>query len=586
MTAIPGLLALFVASFPAPRQDEIVLASYDLRSVLPRWDASTTWSHALVVPPAVIPFRTEIPSADDLEHAELAGYELLDLLTQVLGDELRREGRELLLEGTRLSVLAPGAVQEQVRSVLATLEQALAGTCTLQVDVLSFLEGDAQEAAPASVVEAEEASRLVTTLLARGAQHRQFQVQLAAGRTASLDARRHVPFVFDYDVEIAQESLIFAPIVLETWEGTRLLLRGVPAEGGMALSLLLMRSDLLGELRERPLGLRGMLSHEGAAKADIVDGPEALHLPDVLMRGLAFDTTLPQGKALVLTLESELPGASSHELVLLRQLGSAPPAYVAQVLPGTSKSLIAMNAELFRRPRFHADPTPWEGGETTTSLNPWVVATLEAEPSSFLLDWLKARFSVWRRLGPWVLIVTDPAWDRDAARELERLMKARRGDGRVLGVGVDLYVQGRENDRPVRMRIPMLEGTEAGFVLARASTAVTGFSVEVAQEAAVSDPVVSPVFGGLALALSVGTRSGPTLPLETTGMAQFLDQAPASFDLRYLLMGAIDRPEPRVLRFDERLNVPQGEGQTARASIGSRSDRADQPGLLVEISVR
>src|SRR5439155_26105293 len=104
---------------------------------------------------------------------------------------------------------------------------------------------------------------------------------------------------------------------------------------------------------------------------------------------------------------------------------------------------------------------------------------------------------------PWVVIVTDPAWDHDAAAQLDRLVKAQRADAGPLGVGLDLHAQGREAQFPVRVRLPLLEGSSAGLVVARGTTAVTGYRVEVAQGAAVPDPYVGTVFEGLAMAFSV-----------------------------------------------------------------------------------
>src|SRR5262249_52322843 len=144
--------------------------------------------------------------------------------------------------------------------------------------------------------------------------------------------------------------------------------------------------------------------------------------------------------------------------------------------------------------------------------------------------------------------------------------------------GIDLHAQGREAAFPVRVRVPLLEGSSAGVVVARGTTAVTGYNVEVAQGAAVPDPYVSPVFEGLALAFSLENTT-----LEASGLAQLFDAQIAAIDPGYGVLGPIERPEPRVLRFDERVMLP--EGQPGRARIGAASDRPDQPGLTLELSI-
>jgi hypothetical protein len=207
-----------------------------------------------------------------------------------------------------------------------------------------------------------------------------------------------------------------------------------------------------------------------------------------------------------------------------------------------------------------------------------MTATLDGELSSFLVEWLKARFSVWRRFGPWILIVTDPAWDRDAAAQLDRLVKSVRADTRLLTVSIDLHAAGREGAFPARLRVPVLDGSSATFVLGRGRTGVVGYEVEVAQGAAVPDPVVGVLFDGFALALDI---DGTTC--DVRGIAQLFDRAVATLDCGYDVLGPLERPEPRVLRFDERLRL--SEGPQARARIGSASERPDPAGLSLEISV-
>lgn len=586
------LLALFLAhsqlaarAGDPPQPEDSVLATYDLRAVLPRWDASAGWSQTLLVPPAASP-RQELPSIDGThEYGDLAAFELLDLLTQILGDELRREDRELLVEGSVLTVLAPPNLQEEVRSILEGLEMALAGTIPLRVDVLTLPEGG--EPVRAGAMPEEEAAKLVAALVGRGAQHRSHVLEISAGRTARLDAHRRIPFLFDYDVEIAQSIMVFAPVTSETSEGTSLALRGLPVSGGVLLSTVLLRSELLGKIQEQPLVLKGKVNHIEGGKAEVIEGPRSIQSPEVLVRGLAFDTFLPDGKALALTLECTLGAARTREVVLLRRMGGSMSAYVARPIPRTNRTLIALDAELFRAPRLTTDARPWADERGT--FQPSAVAHFDGEVSGFLLEWLKARFSIWRRFGPWILIVTDPAWDRDAAAQLDRLVKSLQPDTTLLDVGVDLRAQGREAAFPVRLRMPLLAGSSAGLVLGRGETAVTGFDVEVAQGAAVPDPYVSSVFEGLCLALSV---EGTTC--EASGMAQLLDYPIAALDPGYDVLGPLERPEPRVLRFDERLKVPTprrsgAPDENGRAGlplrIGSASDRPDQPGLTVEITI-
>lgn len=576
-TLLPA--ALLFAGEPAvvPQSEDSVLVGYDLRAVLPRWDADPGWSQSLLEPPVTSPNRyKELETIEgSLRYADLAAFELLDLLTQVLGDELRREGRELLIEGNVLSVLAPPGLHEQVRVVLDALSEALAGTIPLRVDVLGLAEGGG-ELVPAGTLSEDDAAKLVAALVARGAQHKSHALDLCAGRTVSLDAYRRVPFLFDYDVEIAQNMMIFAPVMSATREGTRLVLHGRSVPGGVALSVLFLRSELVGKTQTQPLKLKSLLNHPEGNTLQILPGPEGVQSPEVLSRGLAFDTFLPEGKALALTLEAKMGAAAAREVVLIRRSGGAMRPYVVRSIPRTNRTLIALDAGLFRPGSLHTEAQPYL--DEQGALQPSALAKFDGEFSGFLLEWLKARFSIWRRFGPWILIVTDPAWDRDAAAQLDRLVKSVQRSTALYDVGVELRAQGREASRPVRVHVPLLAGSSAGIVLARGETAVTGFDVEVAQGAAVPDPYVASVFEGLALSLAVGESS-----VEASGLAQLFDAPIAQLESGYDLLGPIERPEPHVLRFDERVEL--SDGRTGPLRIGSGSDRAEQPGLALEITV-
>jgi len=570
-----ALLAPLALAPASPQGEESVLATYDLRTVMPRWDAGTKWSQSLLAPPAASP-RQELETLDgSLTYADLTSFELLDLLRQILGDELLREGRELMVEDNVLTVLAPLALHEQVRSILEALEAAMAGTAPVRVDVLTLPEAGG-ELPPAAPVSEEEAARLVASLIQRGAKHTSYVLELSAGRSARLDAYRRIPFLFDYDIEIAQNIMVYEPVMSETREGTRLVLRGLAVPGGLSLSCLLFRSDLIGAIGSKTLALKGVLNNTEKGSLHYADGPQHLQVPQVFQRGLAFDTFLPDGKALVLGVEAQLGTVKTREVVVLRRQGGAMTSYAVRPIPRTNRTLIALDAELFRAPRLTADASPWWDDQNIAQ--PSLVARFDGEISGFLLEWMKARFSVWRRFGPWILIVTDPAWDRDGAAQLDKLVKSLRPNTALTSVSLDLRAQGREAQFPVRLRVPILSGSTAGFAVVRGETALTDFGAEVAQGAAGTDPYMSSVCEGLALSFSI---QGNTC--ETNGMAQLLDGPATVEDPGYALLGPIERPEPRVLRFDERLELPEGRPGPVR--IGGGSDRADQPGLTLEIGV-
>lgn len=565
MIRIPLASLLLALPAAAMQGEEAQLVSYDLGRVLPRWDEGDSWSQSLVLPPLSHPHEQGSRIAAE-RYGGLASFELLDLLNQILGDELRREGREMLVEGGSLSVLAPAALQQQVRALLEGLEQALAGAATLRLDFLPLAEGAPE---PATLLGEDEAQKLVAAAGAGGAA-RSLTVELSAGRTAVLEAGRSVPFLFDFDVEIAQGVAVFVPVMAETSTGLRLAVRASAAPGGTALALLVQSSELRA-LRTLGLDIEGTVTLTDKPPYKI-QGPELLQAPEVDLVSFACDTFLPDGKALAFTFESVLAGKKSRQLLLLRRPAGTLSSYLVRAIPGSNRSLVVLDSGLFRGPRFTTEVGLAHEHTTAGLHSPRVDSALSFETSGFLIDWLKARFSIWRPFGPWILIVTDPAWDRDAAAQLDRLVKGLKPRTALTEASLTLALG---STRPVRARLPILEGSQAGLVVGYGRTSITGYSAEVAQSAAVHDPNVGALFDGLACSLS--TRGDVA---ELRGLAQltssggFLKAGSAGF-------GALERIEAQTLRFDERWKL--GEGRTLR--FGPSQDKGEAGGPTLELTL-
>ncbi|MEN8162228.1 MAG: hypothetical protein ABFS41_19310, partial [Myxococcota bacterium] len=284
------LLALLSPGDESPAEPqsaaESVFVRYDLRPVIPRLDQGSGWLQSLV-PDLAKPYE-KVPEVELQRLYEPAAPDvILDLLTQILGDELVLEGRSIALErDTRLLVLAPPATQDKVAAILEVLESVLSASVHLRLDVLSTSEGAAPERDGRCVVSTDEAERLVAGLVARGASHREHAFQLSAGRTAAVDQIRKVPFLFDYDVEIAQGCFIYDPIVRSAEAGLRMLARGVPVPGGVALAMFVGHAGAVGEIEERPLNVRGVVSAEQKGGLSPVEGPQTVQTTQLLTRAV------------------------------------------------------------------------------------------------------------------------------------------------------------------------------------------------------------------------------------------------------------------------------------------------------------
>lgn len=571
---------LALAPQTGPAAQESVLATHDLRDVLPRWDGSD-WSQSLLFPPATHPEQDPVWAETEPEDPE--SFDVLDLLTQVLGDELRREGREIAAEDGQLSVLAPEPIQRRVEAVLDTLRSSMGAAVGLQVDVLT-LDGPGGNELPAGVLPAGEVANRISTLVGAGAQHQSFETELTIGRTAWLDARRRIPFVLDYDVEIASTSLVFDAVTAETYEGTRVGLRAWPAKGGLGLAAIVMRSELLGEVQSIPLGMKGRVSmtdgvRPSAEDISVLEGPGKVESPRVLERALALNLVIPDGQALALSFEVDLGDVRRREVVFLRRAAGVLTPYLVRPIPQTNRTLIALDTELFRPVQLDMSTTPenefWRYRQRGGLETPWVQARAKNDPPGYLLEWIKLRFSVWRRFGPWILIVTDPAWDRDAAGELDRLVTGRRQQLGLVDAALTLVEAGETPRRPVRARFPMLTGSEAGIAVGRGGTLLGDYDVEVAQGAGVADPIVDCLFEGLAMRMRVDATS-----VDARGTAQ-LFTSQRVFDPQYDMVGQLDLPETEVLRIDERRAL----GADGRVRFGARIAGASTSSLALELTL-
>lgn len=579
------LLALAAASggetpqSPPQGAAEPVVRIYDLRSATPSYDTQSDPEQSLLLPPSDRHWDLPQMSFEDLY--EVASSEVVvDVLGQVFGDDLRYEGREISLTGDgMLLVLAPPEVQTRVAAALTILEEAMGGTVEVTVDVLELSQG--VEMPAAGVVDEAEAQRLVAQLPGESARHRSYTLRVAAGRTARLDEMRKEPALVDYDVEIAQSAVTFDPQFREAADGLRLHLRGVPTADGLFLSVLLLESEILGGLEQQPLEVLGRVWNE-KGQVDVGAGL-ALQKPRTFVRSIAFDTYLPNGKAAIFTSECHLAAKESRQAVVLRRTRGGPTAFTNRQVPGTTRRLIAVNSELFGLPRTSMDGPFLDEAEGQFRWDPRLVAQVGAQPSLFLFDWMKSRFSVWRRMGPWALAVTDPAWDDDAAGALQRLVAGWDPGASLVGLEARLHAPG---GLPMRWHVPVLSGSACGVRLGTTTVALFDYGTEVAQHAAALDPQVATVLEGLTASVSTARGGSGALTLDVHAVAQIVaGQGGVEPGAGGPRAWGIDLPRLARLEVDERLGAvaqPEGAVQFRLGDTGQGQGR----GLQLELVVR
>jgi len=286
----------------------------------------------------------------------------------------------------------------------------------------------------------------------------------------------------------------------------------------------------------------------------------------------------------VVASQTRLGGTSASHFIVMRQLGKTTPALVSAQIRGTTRTLALVNAELFRSPEFQIASRPHVGEMLGY---PIVSATLSAEYSSFLYDWLRYRYSVWSPIGPWVAVVTDPAWDARGVEALEELVRGADTEDDLIEVQVDMVSSEDETEPPVRWSVPILAGTQCGSVLGISSTVVRDYDVEVAQYAAVPDPYVQPTFNGLALSIEVSNGGGASKwILDVQGTGQFFRGPVPTFESDGPVNGRIDRPEYDVLNVNERMTLRRQQGSPTQVRVGPHARRADHGVLSLIVTVR
>lgn len=580
---IATLLVALSALLPAPilndgeLEDESTLVRYDLRPVTPRFDDGTEWQEPIF--PVVAGSPEEHVSISEL-YSQAPPEVVLDVVTRILGDEMLRKGRVVMLDGnTSLLVLAPPSVQDQIQRILDTLTGALSASERLRMDVFTIPQAGGDELVADGVLSVAEADALAAELVGRGAAHRTSTLELLPGRTTVLDQTRMVPCLTDYDVEIAQASMAFDPVVAELREGLRVLVRGAVTGDGLTVSMVLSDSALIGDIGERPLGLRGGVGDAQEGGMLYIEGPTSIQVPDVRSHAVAFSTHVPADGVVAFASESKRGADGARHVVMLRRTGGISAAFT-QATFGTVR-LMMVNSEAFGLPRFRIEGASL--GWDDFGAHPSPVATLVSEPSAFLFDWLKYRFSVWRRLGPWAIVVTDPAWDNQAGRELEQLLGSLDLAQETVRVTADL--EDAQGTRLARWSLPLLAGTRCGAFVGHSTSALVDFDVEVAQFATVSDPVVAPLFEGLSLALDVS--GGPGHVIDASGLAQRIERPilgrSEALNFNGPFTGGLDRPTIERLVFSERATVSSGETLTVGASSARPSEA---PGLRLVVGVR
>ena len=500
-----------------------------------------------------------------------------DLLSQALGDDLRFEGRGLSVsEEGEMLLVAPPDVHGKAEAILEGLRGALAAHALVSIDILNLEGGNLPFPDQAGLDDAA-AERLIALALERGARHVRHELDLTPGNTSISDMTHPVPLLSDFDVEIAQSSGIWDPIRSMIDVGQRVVMRGVPVGDTVDIAVVLRVADLVGNVRERPLAAELLLASEKSG-ARYVPGPQSLQQAEVMQHSYAFAGRVGGGRALLCASDYNVGGSQRTQLVVIRALEVQGQRVSITPLGSAGRSLMVVNKEAFAPPGVATElyDDDWIDDVKGTVLLP--AGRMTTEVPSVLEEMLSFQFNLLRDTGPWALIVTDPAWDRAGADDLRSLGESWPKVRETASVTLTLSASGVGDAVPVRVLMPCRRGQESAVLVGTATNVIWDYDVEVAQNAALADPVIGIRFSGLGAIL--GT-AGETTELEATCLARIPAEAPRVLEVGASEFRFFDRQVHDVLTVRDRKDL----GPDGSVRFGTRATGAREQSLELQVSV-
>ncbi|MFO0981406.1 MAG: hypothetical protein U1E76_06560 [Planctomycetota bacterium] len=581
------LLIAAGALLGGPRADATasVWRSYDLSHLLPQVDAGEPQEFLL----PYSPLGTEVAASAETSSADPG--RVVDSIMQLLGAEFQYEGRSIQPEGDRLFVVAPMSVQQKVERILAAWEQAFAAALDVSLDVVTLKAR--RDLGSSCVVKASDADRMLASVkdaIERSSSHR---LRLMPGRTAVVDATRHLTFVRGYDVEIAQSAGVSEPHLDQTQVGTRLLLRGVPVAGGMALALCLKRADLNGDVKSRdyPM-LQGLANDHGLELREVA---RIIQSPDVTFHSTVLNTFVADGSALLLSSGFDVTSGRSQELVVIRLLGNRPEVLTAVRVEQTepdaqpvTMELMLLDAEQFDVPRcvFGAALSPRTSGlgyslAPASDEPPFAAVSLKSADYGRCVELVHSAFPA-RELNeaaPLIANVSriplaDDQGDLRTAVDLAAKPTVR---------SVTLTLRHAGSAAPVaQVSLPVRLEQESGGVIGVETLMVRGYEVEVANNSTIANARTTAVVDGLGYWLRPSLNIAGNLVLDLRMKANLRVDAGAAVDLKGSYYSKIDLPSFDTLWLDERLIFASGQKEIV---LGESPGSVATSGLSLAVAV-
>ncbi len=493
-------------------------------------------------------FRSEGEEEREFSEDSVTGpSHFVGLLENLLGDGLSGEGcRAEYTQDGRLLVVGPASLQEDVANLLAFFRKVNTASVELTLDFVA-LPGSVDVPSMIDVGK-------LPALLESATSHSQHVVHVPTGRSATVSAGKRRYLVLDFDIEIAQGSLIMDPVIGDFFEGLEATVRAAPCTGGLLVALMARRGARMGDTPNKQLDIGAMLGNENGVHLENL--PISVQSPATANRSCGLSAVLPTGKALVVTTRGSESGGT--ELMILHQTGGALSAWSEFDL-GDGASLVFADPASVMAPRLLVSSTGLlSGGSSATPVidaEPRLIVGFEHLGTDLVMEALARQGRMGRvdEVGPWLVTWPDAGRRRGgntagwsaAQREVLDSLRAS-----VRQYEVELRLNTPQGGAGPVVRLPLRDGTSASVVLGLERLMVRDYDVEVAQLAAGSDPIVAASFEGLALWLQASGSPSGQLHLKVRGAVSYAGDGEAAV-VQSPFVSYLDQSDERTLTLQE-----------------------------------
>lgn len=484
-----------------------------------------------------------------------------------------RDGAEAAVEGGRLRVSAPEAVHAQVAGLLERLWAEVGRRVRLSADLLRLTPA-ALEALPADGLRAALLSGRLTAAQAQelveraspGGRAVRLVTVVRPGSWTRLAHTTTRSWLLDYEVEIAQASIVANPVVDTVETGWALDLRATPAPGGG------FRVDLLVDLAEPVGDLRSV---------DLEADPFGrIDLP--VLRALRLGSTLRTSPGTVAALLARTDDDVRVVLLSAEALEPAPSEPPGKEPAGPALARLDLSALVTERVASTLVRTELVTPLTTPRLHH--AASPEEEPPLAQDDLLAALGSRSEEApSPWTLVKGASLWVPAAQADALRARLVALAEPLLATERLVLTVRERPPEGPARERallaFDVASGLPFGVVHALERAYVADWDVEVAQEARAGDPI--PGLASDGVLLSGQLDRGPGAGRAQLALATVLTRQRAPFERwnpQNERTGILERALLEALSGNR--DGPIARGEPVRLELG-----ADATGARVEVEL-